>query len=63
MKATVNEALCTGCGICEYICPEVFHLEDGIAEVKVITVPQKAEKRCIEAMDECPTNAITIQQD
>ncbi len=34
MKAKVDAELCTGCGPCVDICPEVFELGDDIAEVK-----------------------------
>ena len=34
MKAFVNED-CIGCGLCEGICPEVFHMTDkGVAEAE-----------------------------
>lgn len=59
----VNEKLCTGHGICQSICPEVFHVEDGTAKVTLSTVPKKAENRCRQAMEECPTNAITIEEE
>ncbi|GAH99283.1 unnamed protein product, partial [marine sediment metagenome] len=34
MKAVVDKDLCTGCGLCEDTCPEVFEVKDGIAIVK-----------------------------
>ena len=61
MKAKVNEELCSGCGPCEEICPEVFKIEDDVSKVKVDTVPSEAEDSCREAMEECPTEAISIE--
>jgi ferredoxin len=28
MKAVVDKDLCTGCGLCEDTCPEVFEMKD-----------------------------------
>jgi ferredoxin len=61
MKAKVDTDLCCGCGPCEAICPEVFEITDNLAVVKVGTVPADAEDRCKEAMQNCPTSAITIE--
>lgn len=62
MKAKVNEELCTGCGPCEEICPEVFKIEEGVSKAQVDTVPAEAEDSCREAMEECPTDAISIEE-
>ena len=62
MKACVDAELCTGCGPCVDICPEVFELNDeGIAVVKVSPVPSDVEDSCREAADNCPTEAISIE--
>lgn len=61
MKANVNEDLCCGCGPCEDICGQVFHIENGVAKVQVDIVPPDAEEDCRTAMEECPTDAISIQ--
>jgi ferredoxin len=61
MKAKVNPELCDGTGICEQMCPEVFELERGISTVKVDEVPPDAEQSCREAVESCPTEAITIE--
>jgi len=62
MKATVDEDLCTGCGPCEEICPEVFKIEDDVSKVKADPVPPDAGDSCREAMEECPTEAISIEE-
>jgi ferredoxin len=61
MKARVNEDLCTGCGPCEDTCPEVFQIQGDVATVKVDLVPEGAKERCKEARDNCPTDAISIE--
>ena len=62
MKAKVDAELCSGCGPCEDICPDVFEIVEDMAKVKVDEVPQVAEQACREAMDNCPTEAISISE-
>lgn len=61
MKATVDQDLCTGCGLCESTCPEVFELQDDVAVVKVDTVPKDAEDSCKQAAEDCPVEAISCE--
>ena len=62
MKVSVDENLCTGCGTCTEICPEVFELTDDLAMVKIGNeeVPEQYENACQEAVDSCPVEAITV---
>ena len=62
MKARVDESACTGCGPCEDICPEVFRIEDNVSKVIADTVPADAQDSCREAMESCPTDAISIEE-
>jgi len=50
----INKKKCIGCGSCEAICPEIFILKQGKAEVKT----QKKSDCLQEAIDSCPVNAI-----
>lgn len=60
MKAFVNDA-CIGCGLCESLCPEVFHMNDaGLAEAEPQDIPAEQQDTAIEARDSCPVNAIDI---
>lgn len=61
MKVVVDKDLCTGCGLCEDTCPEVFEIKDGIAAVKVSKVPDDLVDSCKEAADDCPVEAITCE--
>ena len=61
MIAKVDEETCTGCGVCAESCPEVFELVDELAKVIAEPVPAGAEEACSEAADDCPVEAITIQ--
>jgi ferredoxin len=59
MKVSVDKDLCIGSGNCEATCPEVFEVRDDKAHVKVDTVPENQEGKVQEAIDGCPSGAIT----
>ena len=61
MKAIIDEELCTACGVCEEICPEVFKLGDDIAEVIGDKIPAEAEETAQEALEECPVECIVFE--
>jgi ferredoxin len=62
MKAIVDAETCTGCGLCEETCPEVFELKDEVAVTKADPVPSGAEETCREAAEDCPVEAISIEE-
>ena len=62
MKATVDEETCIGCGLCVETCPEVFELTDDKAIVKVDEVPAQVADTCREAAENCPVEAIQIEE-
>lgn len=64
MKANVDRDLCIGCGVCEAECPEVFLMNDeGLADVIVSEIAEDVLAKAEEAKDQCPVEAITIEQD
>ncbi len=77
MKVWIDQDLCTGDGLCEEICPDVFSLQDdGLAYVKegvevkndpggsqsMVDVPNALEDAVTEAAEECPGECIFIEQ-
>ena len=77
MKVWIDQDLCTGDGLCEEICPQVFTLlDDGLAYVKeagralsdpggsegVAQVPDGLEEAVREAAEECPGECIFIEE-
>ena len=60
MKFEVDKEKCIGCGACAAICEEIFELSDeGYAEAKDIEVSEDAEEDAVNAMEGCPTSAIS----
>jgi ferredoxin len=61
MKAIVDQETCIGCGLCVETCPEVFEMADDKAKAKVDEVPEEAADTCREAAEDCPVEAITVE--
>jgi len=58
MALKVDHDLCTGCGLCAQICPEVFEMgDDGYSHV--ITGADETLPCVDEAIDQCPVGAIS----
>jgi ferredoxin len=63
MKVHVDANVCSGSGLCIETCPGVFELsDDGISKVKVERVPAELQQVCREAADNCPSEAISIEE-
>ena len=61
MRVTVDEETCMGCGLCAETCPEVFEMNDEKVRVKVDEVPGDLADTCREAADDCPVEAIQVE--
>lgn len=61
MKVTVDEETCIGCEVCVDTCPEVFEMVDDKACVKINEVPKNVVESCREAAENCPVEAIQIE--
>lgn len=60
MKAKVDQDLCISCGLCISIVEDVFHWnEDEKVEAIAEDVPADLEDEVREAIESCPTSAIS----
>lgn len=64
MKVRVDASVCAGFGVCVGLCPQVFELhEDGYAIVRVSEVPKEFENVVRQAVNQCPSQAISLSDD
>ena len=62
MKAKVDPDECTGCELCVDTCPEVFGMVGDLAVAKQGEVPSGVEESCMQAVEDCPVEAIRIDE-
>lgn len=64
MKVRVDASVCAGFGVCVGLCPQVFKLhDDGYAIVRVSEVPKEFENVVRQAVNQCPSQAISLSDD
>lgn len=62
-KVIVNRDKCAGIGLCEMSAPNVLEVgEDGQAVALVDEIPDEDMPGVEEAVTNCPTEALTIEQ-
>jgi len=61
MKAFVDKDTCIGCGLCPSISPDIFRMDDdGLAIAEDVEISDDMLAEANEAVEACPTAAITI---
>jgi len=62
LRVQVDQDLCISCGTCIDLCPDVFNWnEDEKAQAILEEVPEELESDAHEAVESCPTSAISEQ--
>ncbi len=62
MKVKVDPDECTGCALCVDTCPDIFEMVDNLAVAKQDEVPSRTEESCMQAVEDCPVEAIRIDE-
>jgi ferredoxin len=62
MRVEVSDE-CIACGLCVDACPEVFEMGDDVAAVIVEEVPEEHEEAVRQAAEDCPTEAILVEEE
>ncbi len=62
MKVEVTDD-CIACGLCVDTCPEVFEMGDEFAQVIVDEVPEEHYEAARQAAEDCPTEAIIVEEE
>ena len=60
MKANVN-AFCVGCGLCIETCPTVFRMDEEENRAVGGIIPEEELNCAREAEENCPSGAISIE--
>lgn len=61
MRIVVDRSRCQGLGMCETFSPEIFEVgEDGALVLHCETVPDGAEAEVQQAVENCPTEALSV---
>ncbi len=62
-RLVIDADECVACGTCVEICPEVFEMEDGADTAVVIKENGGPEDLIQEAIDTCPVQCISWEED
>ncbi len=62
MKVSVTED-CIACGLCVDTCPEVFEMGEEFAQPLAEEVAAEYEEAVQQAAEECPTEAIIVEEE
>ncbi|MCF7916387.1 MAG: ferredoxin [Candidatus Omnitrophica bacterium] len=62
MKVKVDPEACIGCQMCVQVAPDLFEMKEDKAVAKVEEVPEDKQDECKQASEQCPVDAIPIEE-
>ncbi|MFO7638251.1 MAG: ferredoxin [bacterium] len=62
MKLSVDKELCSGCELCVNSFPDLFEMVADTAKPRVDVVPEAAEDDARQAVEDCPAEAIKLEE-
>jgi len=62
MKIRVDPDKCIGCGLCVSLAEDYFVMDEKTGKAKVIKQPEKEDKDVINAIESCPVEAISEEE-
>ncbi len=64
MKVVLNRDGCIGCGACAALCENIFEIDDeGLSKIKKEKVTDEDVELARDAIESCPTGAITLEDE
>lgn len=61
IRVRIDEEVCSGCGKCVKICPQVFAMEERLAVRLTHVDPDQFKKACKKAAEACSVEAVIIE--
>ncbi|MGQ9689030.1 MAG: ferredoxin [Desulfobaccales bacterium] len=58
----IDAEACIACGNCQAVAPEVFRLNENLGHSEVINSEGAAQERIQDAIDQCPAQCISWQE-
>lgn len=62
MKASVDQDICIGCGLCESVCSEVFRMNDDNLSEAYGEVTEDNLDDAKDAAEQCPVECIDVEE-
>ena len=62
MKLMVDKELCSGCELCVNSFPDLFEMAGDVARAKSELVPDAAEDDARQSVEDCPAEAIKLEE-
>ena len=63
MEVVLNRDACIGCGACAALCEDIFEIDnEGLSKVIKEEVKDEEVELTRDAIESCPTGAITLEE-